>query len=279
MKRSTRRIGGFGVFLFSAGPLSQVAFSGPVPLSAGPTTVSYQTTTGPVSFSEPRDFNGQIPGTPLPGAPNISTFSDLNGFGRRPASTVGAEESFIAHAFFKLGGNRGGDFFPNLVSGGSVSISVSNIQFDRPVEVDETTAMFHTLFDQSQIMSLSEPYERLNNHYTIVDEASFRDRQLFPTTVFTSNPSNTVFGDPSLSFLVTHNAPDNINVQLTFPYELIRSIEEVGLNNPDPAALPAPQGFLEPFHFHLEYVVVPEPAALLLLLPGVLLIALRRLGQ
>jgi hypothetical protein len=55
---------------------------------------------------------------------------------------------------------------------------------------------------------------------------------------------------------------------LSVPYERLRHFEDVGQEVPED--LPAPFGFLEPFHFHVEFVVssVPEPGAAVLLLGG-----------
>ena len=49
------------------------------------------------------------------------------------------------------------------------------------------------------------------------------------------------------------SAGTTLQFTLTVPYHLLQNLEEEG-HHPPPG-LPAPHGFLEPFHFHCEYAV------------------------
>lgn len=238
-----------------AGLAAVTAFAGgrPQPLGTSTTTISYQTTAGPVSFSGNRDYSGVGPtdATVLGAAPNIKTFNSVNSFGRRPLVTggLGADESVLAHAFFKI--DVGGDYFPDLVEDGHLTITVTGIQFDQPVVVDESTFLFHVLWNGDQVDQLEHIYHHLHNQHTASDP--FRDYEAFLNQgVFSTFPHpDHVLADVTPVF--DCSAGTTLQFTLTVPYHLLQNLEEEG-HHPPPG-LPAPHGFLEPFHFHCEYVV------------------------
>ncbi len=261
-----------------AGPTSQ-----PQPIGSSTMSISYTTTAGNVMFSGLRTHDGTGPGdvAHLTGAPNVGAFSAHNALGRRPASAQGADETLMRHGFYKFGSsgfNIAADFFQDMTPGSDITIAIENVQFDRPVQIQEDTALLHILWDIDQVDSLGLNGENLprsyvnpNNHHTV---ANLRDVAEFQNqNVFRENPEpNYVIGDIAPSFWQPQ--PDVVSVSLTFPYEMFRHSEDDGLGVP--AGLPGPGGFLEPFHFHLEYLVVPEPSAGLLLAVGGLVIRRRR---
>lgn len=262
----------------------------PIPIGSSTVTVGYDTTGGAVSFSGSRDFLSDATGpgdaTVLGSAPNITAFNSVNSFGRRTAlansnpafaDVLGPNESLITHAFFKnVPSQLNDDFFPDLVPNGDLTFTVDDIHFDGPVTVDESTLLMHVLFNGDQVDQLPNFYFNVHNHHTGTDPFrnfdEFINGGIFSDFPFTG--ANYVLGDVTPQF--TGNGTDTLGFSVTVPYDILKNIEEVGQQVP--AGLPAPQGFLEPFHFHFEYVVTPEPATLALLLPGVLLISRRRRG-
>jgi len=256
-------------------PLSSSA--NPVPTGMSTTTLSYTTGDGSPSYGGMRDFSGVGPGdaTVLDGAPNIRTFNSVNTFGRRTfvantgpqfADALGPNESLIAHAFFKLENDN--PFFPDIVDNGTVMVDFADIQFDQPVNIDPSTIMMHTLWADPQVSQLSNPYFQVHDHFT--QEPSFRNFDDFSdANVFVDFPvANFVLDSDQFDVAINGNGTDTLDLTLTFEYDILRNLEETGQTVP--VNLPAPQGFLEPFHFHLEYVVTPEPTSLALLLPAAL---------
>lgn len=252
----------------------------PLPVGSSTTTLSYPTGAGGEiqSFSASIDYTGAVlpDAVPLVGAPNVRSFNSVNSFGRRMfvfntgpqfADALKPDESQIAHAFFKI--DNGGDYFPEITAGGDVTIQVENVTFDQPVFLDASTVMLHVLWRDDQVSALDERYINLHNHHTATDP--FRDSSLFTNSgVFTTFPvPNFVLDAAGLDVAINGNGTNQLDLTVSFPYEMLRNLEEMGQAVPD--GVPAPQGFLEPFHFHLEYVV-PEPATLLLLLPGTCLL-------
>lgn len=256
--------------------------AGPVPIGDATVTVRYETASGVQQFSGSRDFNGSAPvdATVLGAAPNIKAFNAVNTFGRRTAvannpsfaGVLGGNESLIAHAFFKI--DNGAAYFPGLVNDGSITLDIADIQFAEPVTLDEETLMLHVRWND-QADQLLSPYIQIDDHHTRL--STFRDLDAFLASgAFGNFPTpNYVLGNPAIQWQVTGNGTSTLGVRVTFPYSVLKNLEETG--QAVPSGLPAPQGFLEPFHFHIEYVVVPEPSTLMLMgAAGCLLIRRRK---
>lgn len=239
----------------------------PLPEGTSRVTVSYETNAGPVSFSGDRDFLGNAMGpgnaTVLDPNSNIRTFNSVNSFGRRTflansnpafADVLAVDESLIAHALFKI--DIGVAFFPGLVNDGLVTIRIDDIQFDQPVTVDRDTIMLHTLWN-TQADQLNPPYINLHNHYTRTTQ--FRDLDDFLAGGVFANFPTPNFSLAVLAPVVTGQGTDTISITAQVPYGLLKHLEDVG--QAVPGGLPAPQGFLEPFHFHVEYAVAASTAS------------------
>ncbi len=255
----------------------------PQPVGSSTMSIAYETNAGPVEFSGLRTHSGTGLSdiSNLGGAPNVGAFSANNTLGRRPASAQGADETLMRHGFYKYdssGLNIADDFFPDMAPGSDITIAINNIEFDRPVQVQTDTALLHILWNIDQVDSLGLNAQNLpraylygNNHHTVAD---FRDVPDFLNeNVFHDNPvPNYNLGDIEPVF--TQSQPNTISVSLTFPYEIFRHLEDDGLGVPN--GLPGPAGFLEPFHLHLEYLVVPEPSAGMLLAIGAIALIRRK---
>ncbi len=240
----------------------------PMPLGSSTTTFSYETAAGVVSFSGPRTFDGTAIGsaTILGAAENIQTFNSVNTFGRRTVvsnahpEAIGPDESLIAHAFFKI--DVGAEYFPGLITNGNLTIAVDDITFPEPVTIDASTVMLHVLFNIEQadmILPIEEPYLNTHNHHTA--SVVFRDIDAFKNVgILLDTPvgiGDHVLGD--IVPVVTGNGTTNLSISLTFPYDKLKHLEQAAQTAPAP--LPAPQGFLEPFHYHLEYIVAKASCA------------------
>lgn len=264
---------GLGILLLTAGQVS----ARPLPIGESTITVSYETHHGLESYSGNRNYFGSGPtdATVLPGAPNIAAFNSANTFGRRAAvannpayaSVFRPEETLMAHAFFKRIDNLTGDYFPGIHEHGMITVSIENIRFDQPVVVDEKTVLLHALWNDQNKM-LSEPYHHIHNIHSLSPD--FRDASSFlQSGELANHPSpNYVLGDTKIEWLISGDGTDSspLSIVARFPYDVLRNLEDEhhhGQMIPD--GLPAPHGFLEPFHFHIEYAVTPEPGMLALL--------------
>ncbi len=258
-----------------------VVSAGPMPTEMSHVSVSYPTDSDTITYMGDRDFQGAVPtdATILGVGSNIKVFQAVDVFGRRASvasqfpQVLGADESLISHNFFKI--SKGNDFFSGVENGGNVTFHVINVHFATPVQVDPNTILFHLLWDTNQSEQLNNFYPNPNNLHTFTDP--LRDSTQFASAHEFATPPNYAFGDLAPYVTILGSGTDTLDFEATIPYdEFFKSIYETGQTVPD--GLPAPHGFLEPFHFHFEYVVseVPEPVTLVLLLPAALVTGRRR---
>lgn len=269
----------------------------PVPVGENTTTITYGTIDGG-SASYPVTLGYHGPGASLndiehvPGSGNLGAFVAYNALGRRSEvipldpAVQAPNETLMRHGVYKFSAasqiNVGDDFFTDIDVEGNVTFSVENVTFDRPVQVRMNTLLFHTLWDIDQVDMLGfdehghpHAYNAHHNAHLVSGFRNFSSFFLGGSPVFVSSPPNYALGD--ITPIVTHDAPNVINVSITFPYRLLTHLEDMGMGVPAGSNLPAPGGFLEPWHFHLEYLVVPEPGAAMLFAGGLLLAGSRRI--
>lgn len=271
--------------VFGAG--ASLAHAGPLPVGESIVTVGYVSSAQAVHFSGNRNFLGTSPGsaTNLADAPNIRVFQSANLYGRRlnvllqtpdpvaQQEVLGLDETLISHNFFKI--NNSAEYFPGVAHDGSVTVRVDEITFNEPVIVDESTALLHVFWDVNQSRLLDHPYHHPHNAHTLTEEFRNSD-EFFAVDEFMNNPPHQVFGDLSGRLQILGSGTNELTLLATIPYSLLQHLDEQ--NHHVPMGLPAPHGFLEPFHFHIEYVVsaVPEPATLGLLTLGALIVGRNR---
>lgn len=275
--------------IFVAGLIGSAAIAQPVPSGTTNTSVTWQTDAGTGSASGTPAYAGLPPATIDPTS-NFTGFNSqgntLGVFGRRGAGVLlnnGAHpewanvirdgENMVSHAFFKA--DQSQSWFPNIADDGMITVSVQNIEFDQPAFIDESTLMLHMRWI-SISEQLDSPYLATDDHYLATDP--FRDFDIFQQAgLLTNFPTPNYLNESSLvNWSITGNGTTSLGIEVSFPYSALRNFEEDPLNPQTvPEGLPAPQGFLEPNHFHIEYTVAPEPGTLLLLAGGGFL-AMRR---
>ena len=274
------RVSGLVMVLVALTQLAGVARADrPQPIGQSTITVMYETAGGMEMYSGSRNYTGTGPvsATNLGSAPNIAAFNSANEFGRRMnvsrsplyPHVLHPNETAITHAFFKKAGNEDAEFFPGIMEDGHVMISVENIQFDRAVAVDMDTLLLHTLWnDQNDMQDM--PYHHMHNLHTATEP--FRELDDFLAFgEFVNHPApNYLLANPDIEWSVMGNGTDTLSIMASVPYHALRNLEDLHHHGDRgiPDGLPAPHGFLEPFHFHIEYTVTPEPATLALLLVG-----------
>jgi len=132
----------------------------------------------------------------------------------------------------------------------------------------------HKMWPADQVDMLESPYVNVQNHET--DVVAFRDYEAFFPRLFTDEPIPNYRLD-TLDVSYFGDGTDTIGFEVTIPYHYLENFENVDQEVPE--GLAAPFGFLEPVHFHYEFVVraVPGPgAAWLMLLGGPMLRRRRR---
>lgn len=284
-KTFNRALAGLATVLVIAS--GSVANARPVvlPNTQTTTTVSVTTNSNIASYSASVGYEGAVLSDAVPfSGSNIRSFNSVNSFGRRTfVANSGPQhqvvlnkdtESLITHALFKV--DFDSNFFSSVDPNSTITIQVDDILFSEPVTVLDDTIMLHSLWRDAQVSQFppATRYQNPHNHFTIADP--FRNAvNFFQTGVFVNFPVNHfVFNADGLGFGVSGEGTDTLDITVSFPYSMLKHLQEEG--QPVPEGLPAPGGFLEPFHFHLEYVVTPEPSTLILLGASVAFGAFRR---
>lgn len=278
-----------------AASLVPPALAGPMPIGEATVTVSYQTMSGGTYTAiESRNFNGTNPSdaTAFGDASNMSMFSSVNVFGRRAhvaqifPEVIAPSESLLTFSWYKL--NTGADYFPDIAHDATVTVKVEGIKFSEPVTFHRDTYLFHNLWDSQQFETaiLRGLFETdMHGHYFHTLTDPFRDTDKFQQVPGEFSPPGEMehqsFGDLAPYISLQGDGTDTISFVAEIPYMMFAHPHEGHGDHMggDPyEGLPAPHGFLEPYHFHFETLVsaVPEPATLTLLAIGSCALAGRR---
>ncbi|NOS99206.1 MAG: hypothetical protein HOP29_01100 [Phycisphaerales bacterium] len=264
----------------------------PIPIGTAHTTVQYEDHSGTVTIAGDRNFNGaaNLPQYLMGG--NVRSFSANNTFGRRYdldnsqpmfSHVIGPDETLVAHSFFK--NDIDGDYFPGIAlqHDSHVTVSVTGMVFDQPVTVLESTFLFHTRWDEDQTVDagLEHPYSGHGAHNFHTETDPFRNFDDFISGgVFSDfEHHNFALNDVQPVFSGNGTPGSPLSMTMSLPYDMLINLGE---HHDMPQAVlpgfPAPGGFLEPYHFHFEYVVTPEPTTLAMV-GAALLILRRRLAE
>jgi|CXWL01.1.fsa_nt_gi hypothetical protein len=282
-----------------AAALTTPALAGPQPIGEATITVSYPLLSGGTyTATEPRNFNGTNPSaaTAFGDASNMSMFSSVPDlFGRRAhvaqyfPEVILPSESLLTFSWYKL--DKDGDYFPDIAADAVVTVKVEGVHFAEPVRFHEDTYLFHNLWDTTQFNTaiLRGLFETdMHGHYFHTLTDPFRDTDKFQQVSGEFSPPGEMphqsFGDIAPYITLLGDGTDTIGFIAEIPYMMFAHPHEGhgGGHQGDPyAGLPAPHGFLEPYHFHFETLVsaVPEPTTLALLCLGGVAIARRKLRR
>jgi hypothetical protein len=219
--------------------------------------VSWPTRNGAkVELEGSRKYRAAEDRTPL--GNNLAVYAALGG----TRLEVGASDpggAIVKVGFYKIDGKKW--LFEDIAPGGAVTIEISGVKFNRPGTPRPATLVHHAKFDDP------------NSLLGCVASAAAATRDNLVDLFNTADASDTLNGritarngrlgviriegegsESEGSAKFTVEADGTISATVTIPYALFKHPD-------DPWLRSTPGDFAEPFHFHLEFEVVPNDGA------------------
>lgn len=231
------------LFLIDDTRLPTVTVSWPL-ASGGAATVS-----GERAYLAPKDR------TPL--GRNLSAYVAMGG----TRLEVGASDprgAIVRAGFYKIDGSQW--LFEDIADGGAVTITLKGVKFQRPAAARPASLVHHSKFDDPNSVlgcnasSASAARDAIIDHYNTADPSDTLSGRITPRNGRLGVLSADAGAGASAKF--TTEADGSITMTAVIPYALFKHPD-------DPWLRSGPGDFVEPFHFHLEFEVLPtdtEPA-------------------
>ncbi len=219
--------------------------------------VSWPTASGErVELSGRRPYRAAEDRTPM--GKNLAVYAALGG----TRLEVGASDpggAIVKVGFYKIDGERW--LFEEIAPGGAVTIRVSGVRFNRPGTPRAETLVHHAKFDDPNSLlgcvasaaaatrdNLVDLFNTADEDDTLNGRITARNGRLGVLRVGGERSE----GKGSAVFDVEEDG--SISATVTIPYALFKHPD-------DPWLRSNPGDFAEPFHFHIEFEVVPADGA------------------
>lgn len=216
--------------------------------------VSWPTAAGePVVLTGTRKYRAPEDRTPL--GKNLAVYAAVGG----TRLEVGASDprgAIVKVGFYKIDGGKW--LFEDIAPGGAVTIEVSGVRFNRPSTPRPATLVHHAKFDDPNSLlgcvasAAAATRDNLVDLFNTADPADTLNGRIKPRNgrlgVLRVDGAAGSEGEGSARFNVEDDG--TITAIVTIPYALFKHPD-------DPWLRSTPGDFVEPFHFHLEFEVVP----------------------
>lgn len=142
-------------------------------------------------------------------------------------------------------------FFPDIANDSSIAIDLTNIAFNQPAwpEIDTLVQRLQYKADEVEACGLTVDQTEMFNVASLDDTMG---GAILPSQVRFACLDGSEAGEARVSLTV--EADGSISMHAEIPYALLR-------HKGDPWSLVVPGTFFEPFHFDLEYEVLPQAIA------------------
>ena len=209
------------------------------PLAGGGTA----TLEGERAYLAPKDR------TPL--GRNLSAYVALGG----TRLEVGASDpggAIVRAGFYKLDGNRW--LFDDIAQGGAVTIQLTGVKFQRPAAARPASLVHHAKFDDPNSVlgcaasTATSTRDSIIDHYNTADRSDTLNGRITPRNGRMGVLDAAAGAGASATF--TTEPDGSITMTAVIPYTLFKHPD-------DPWLRSGPGDFVEPFHFHLEFEVLP----------------------
>ncbi len=182
--------------------------------------------------------------TPLGG--NIACYAAVGGTrltkgAGHPAGAV------VRTGFYKIDNAK--PFFDGATRDTEITVAFKGIRFNQPVDPRPETLVQHLKYDPGDMQACGLPGDAREqfNLVSTTDTLNDRVRPAIDTRQGALDGSADALGDATVAI----EEDGSVSMTLTFRYPALRNLR-------DPWKSDLPGTFLEPFHFHAEFEVLPE---------------------
>lgn len=179
---------------------------------------------------------------------NVLGFVGLGG-ARLEKGAGHAAGAIVRVGLFKA--NRERLFFDDIAYGSSVVIELTNVAFNQAVLPDPSTLVHRLEYKAEDVEACGLTVDEAEM-YNIASPDDDMGGALLPKQVRFASLDGSDPGDATIQLAVAHGGA--ISMRAVLPYRLLR-------HKGDPWGLEVPGTFFEPFHFDLEFEVLPERIA------------------
>lgn len=179
---------------------------------------------------------------------NLEMFVAIGG--TRLDKGAGHQDGAIVRVgFYKTDVTR--PFFRNLANDATITVEIKGVKFNQPVLPHKRTAMQHLKYTLADVAACGLDETAMDQYNTTVPE----DTMFGKITPENSRPG--ILDGKSKgsgSVTLTREEDGTISMHAEIPYALFRHCR-------DPWLRTSPGSFFEPYHFHVEFEVLPEDIA------------------
>ncbi|HZW10356.1 MAG TPA: hypothetical protein VFF69_10675 [Phycisphaerales bacterium] len=143
-------------------------------------------------------------------------------------------------------------FFEDIAHGSDVIIELSNIAFNQPVLPDPDTLVHRLEYKTEDVEACGLTVDQAEM-YNVASPDDDLGGAILPQQARFASLDGSDPGDASIDLFLAPGG--TVSMRATLPYRLLR-------HKSDPWGLEVPGTFFEPFHFDLEFQVLPEAVAM-----------------
>jgi len=193
-----------------------------------------------------RQYRADADRTPLGG--NISCYAAIGG--SRLAKAAGHPDGAIVRVgFYKI--NNAKPFFDGVSADTQITATLKGIRFNQPVKTNAESIIQHIKYDRGEMLACGLPGDAREQFNLVSPTDTINDR--VKPGIDTRQGVLDGSSDSMGNGIARVEQDGSVTMSLTFRYPVLRNLR-------DPWKSDLPGTFLEPYHFHIEFEVLPVGA-------------------
>lgn len=204
----------------------------------------YSLSRGFVRYSQRLPY--EVDADRVPVGDNVEAFAAIAGT-RIVKSAGHPKGSMVKAGFYKL--DSGKPWFEDIDTSKPITVTISGVRFNQPVQAPVDTSMLHTKYAQGDLESCGLPGSARECYSTGSPIENLNGKCMPGIDTRLGGLSDSGPGSAVSSI----DSEGLVTVTATFPYRFLKNLQ-------DPWASDLPGTFLEPVHFHFEFEAIPDDA-------------------